>query len=552
MQQAAIIIENARILTMDAAQPRAEAIAIGGNRILALGARSDVAPFRTPSTRIINAGGATVLPGLIESHMHLFQGAVQLDRLAIPGLTGASAIDAIRARAAAEPGNGLILVEQAAYDALGAGVALTRHALDAILPGRPLALMAGDHHTVWANTAALAATGLLDGRALPHGHEVVMAPDGRAAGELREFLAFEALLALTPTGGRESFGLMHGRAPAVAPGPVERASDAALLKRGLAHLARHGFTSFHAMDGDPYQYELVAGLEAEGALPLRARFPFRVLPGMDRTELALAEEWRARFASPLMSVDFIKIFMDGVIESRTAFMLADYDDAPGQRGEALFAQDEFDALCIEAERRGFQIAVHAIGDAAVRRTLDGYAAARRANGVGDRRHRIEHIETIDATDIPRLAELGVIASFQPTHAPSRHYPAEPLAALIGERRMATAFPWRTMRETGARICFSSDWPVVPVNPFEGIANALARPQWKSAPDQRQTLPETLASYTRDNAFAGFAEAQTGMLKQGMLADLVMLSGDIEAATPDEIEGFAAMLTICDGRVTFEA
>jgi hypothetical protein len=553
MPTADIIIENARILTMDAAKPRCEALAITGNRVSGAGARADILQQKAAHTRLIDARGATVLPGLIESHMHLFPGAALLTRLNLAGVTGFEAVAAqIRQRAAEEPGDGILMVEQAHYGTFGEAMPITRQLLDSILPGRPLALMAGDHHTVWANTAALTAAGLLHGMALPAGNEVVLGPDGLASGELREFLAFDAVVALTPTGGRESLGLATGRWPKTPATPAERATDKALLKRGLAHLVQHGFTSFHAFDGDPYQYELMAELEAEGALNVRARYPFRILPGMDFAEFALAEEWRTQYNSSFLKVDFIKTFMDGVLESTTAAMLEDYCGHPGVKGECLFSAAEHDALCIEADRRGFQIAVHAIGDLAVRRTLDGFQAARTANGARDARHRVEHIETLDPADIGRFALLGVIASFQPTHAPGGAYPLEPLATLIGRERMRTAYAWQTLRDTGARLAFSSDWPVAPIDAMLGIKTAMTRAQaFDGAPDQRQGLMDTLASFTRDNAFAAFEEADKGMLKPGMLADVTVLSGDIEAIAPDAIDTLKAAMTICDGKVTFE-
>ncbi|NJR44193.1 amidohydrolase family protein [bacterium] len=181
--------------------------------------------------------------------------------------------------------------------------------------------------------------------------------------------------------------------------------------------------------------DMLAEMEAEGDLTLRARYPFRVLPGMDPGEFALGEAWRERYNSPFLKQDFVKIFMDGVIETTTAAMLDDYGGHRGVTGECLFGASEFDAICIEAARRGFSIAVHAIGDAAVRRTLDGYQAAARATGRSDLRHRVEHIESIHPDDFGRFAELGVIASFQPTHAPGGTYPKEPTRSLLGEERM---------------------------------------------------------------------------------------------------------------------
>jgi predicted amidohydrolase YtcJ len=430
------------------------------------------------------------------------------------------------------------------------GEPITRELLDRILPDRPLALFASDHHTMWANTAALRAAGLLHGRTTPPGSEVVMGADGLAAGELREFESFAPVFALAPTGGREMLGLL-GREPETPPAAAQRAVDRDTLRRGLGHAASLGITSIHNMDGNAYQLELLGEIDAAEGLPLRCRFPFRVLPGMELRRFAEAAELRERWNSDRLRVDFVKLFMDGVIESATAFMLADYSDRPGFRGSAFFETDEFDAVCIEAERLGFQLAVHAIGDAAVRRTLDGYQAARRRHGIRDTRHRIEHIEALDPADLPRFAELGVIASMQPTHAPGGAYPIEPIASMLGRRRLMTAYAWQTLRNAGARMAFSSDWPIAPLDPLTGIRTAMTRPPlFEGAPDERQSLADALAGFTADGAYAEFAEDRKGVLRPEALADIVVLSGDVEAAAPSEIDGLDVVATICGGRLIY--
>ncbi|MBL8583283.1 MAG: amidohydrolase [Rhizobiaceae bacterium] len=552
-QQADLIIENARVLTMDGASPRAEALAIGGDRLLAVGTHEEVAELRSASTEIIDADGATVLPGFIESHMHIFAGSTQLDSLSLAGLAGFDAVaGAVRRRSEERPGERLLVAEQAQYGILG-GEPLDRHTLDRILPAKPLALYAADHHTMWANTAALEAAGLLRGAVVPAGSEIVIGPDGLAGGELREFGAFERLVEMTACGGRDMLGLSTGRDPAVPPMDAERAADRDVLRKGLAYCASLGITSFHNMDGNRYQLELLDDIDRAEGLPVRARMCFRMLPGMPLSDFAEAVEQRRRWSSSRLTMDFVKMFMDGVVESTTAFMLANYSGRPGVSGEALFGQAEFDAICIEADRLGFQIAVHAIGDGAVRRTLDGYAAARRANGVRDSRHRVEHIEVLDVRDLPRFAELGVIASMQPTHAAGPVFPVQPYASLIGPERLRLSFAWQTIRETGARLAFASDWPVAPLDPLLGVRAAMTRTRAADdAPDQRQTLLDALAGFTADGAYAEFAEDTKGRLRAGLLADVVVLSGDVESMTPEAVDELKVACTICDGRVVYRA
>jgi predicted amidohydrolase YtcJ len=247
----------------------------------------------------------------------------------------------------------------------------------------------------------------------------------------------------------------------------------------------------------------------------------------------------------------VKFFVDGVIESGTALMLDDFDDDPSNKGAAIFSAEQFTRLATEADRLGLQIAVHAIGDGAVRRTLDGFAHARRVNGPRDSRHRIEHIEVLHLDDLPRFHELGVIASMQPVHA-SISTPGQVWARRVGRDRWARSFPWQTLRESGAHMVFGSDWPVVTQNPFLGMEAALRRQPWaEGQPRQAQTLADTLAAYTSDAAYAEFQEDVKGQLRVGMLADLALLSGDIEATPPEALPTMTAALTVCGGRIVYE-
>lgn len=552
MNRPELIIENARILTMDPSQPRAEAMALVGGRIAAVGNRRDIDQLASPDTRRIDVGGATVLPGFVDSHIHLFPGGAQLNSLSLAGVTGFDAIaGTIRERAAKEPNAKILMVEQAAYFMFGDDQPMSRQLLDRILPDRPLALFASDHHTMWANTAALKAAGILNGYDVSPGNEIVMGPDGLATGELREFEAFAPVSALTPTGGRDMLGLT-GSEPATPPTAMQRDVDKQKLREALAYCASLGITSFHNMDGNFYQFELLAEIEREGGLTSRGYVPFRMLPGMPLSDLQKAVEMRNRWNSDRLKGGFVKIFMDGVIESTTAHMVEDYCGMPGVRGSSYFTQHEFDAIAVEADRLGLQIAVHAIGDKAVNITLNGYEAAQSANRRRDSRHRVEHIEMLLPSDLNRFADLGVLASMQPTHAPGGYYPPEPILSMVGRERMKTGYAWQTIRDTGARLVFASDWPVAPLDPLLGISTAMTcQPTFDGAPDQRQSLMDSIAGFTRNGAFTEFAEGQKGVLKPGMLADIVILDRDIESVAPEEIAGMKVAGTICGGEMTYQ-
>ncbi|WP_312531988.1 amidohydrolase, partial [Paracoccus sp. (in: a-proteobacteria)] len=457
MPFATLILTNARVLSMDPQNPRAEAVAISEGQILAVGTAAEIAAFCGPDTRSIDAGGRSLLPGFFESHIHVGLGGADLTHLHIGQLHGPDAVAcAFRAFAAQNPDMPLLMAQEAHYAILGKPA--SRHDLDAMISDRPIAMMSPDLHTVWANTAALTAAGLLYGATMPHGHEVVMGEDGLATGELREFEAFGPLISFAGE-GRINLGIATGEEPVPAPTSQQRNADKALLQRGMMHCAASGVTSLVNMDGNHYTLDLLAEMQAEGNLPLRVKVPFHFKPHMGLEALDRASAMTASYDDDWLSSGFVKMFMDGVIDSRTAFMLQDYPAQPGHRAEPLFSQERFDEIATEIDRRGLQIAVHAIGDGAVRLVINGYEAARRANGARDSRHRIEHIELIDPSDVPRLGQLGITASLQPPHAPgAMDFPTEPTMSQIGAARWPDAYLCRSLAQAGAPIVFSSDWP----------------------------------------------------------------------------------------------
>ena len=542
-----MIVTGAKVLTMDEAMPRAEAVALAGGRIVAVGSAAEVLALRGPQTQVIEAGGRTLLPGLIESHMHLFGGA-ELNHLQLTGVRGREALHAAF-HDFARRREGMLMAEGADYSLLPHPV--TRHDLDAIFADRPVAIRAMDHHTVWANTAALEAAGLLHGAEMPRGHEVVMGEDGLATGELREFEAFDAILALAGV-ARMYLGIAHGAEPAVWPSDAERAVDKDHIARGMAHCAAQGFTTLVSMDGNRYTLALLREMQAEGRLTQRVKVPFHMKPDMDLSELDRASAMTAEFADEWISSGFVKMFMDGVVDSRTAFMLQDYPGVPGHRSEALFEAEHFKAVCTEIDRRGLQIAVHAIGDGAVRQTIDGYEAAAKANGLSDKRHRIEHIELIDRADIPRLAELGIIASLQPPHPPgAMDFPIEAMETVFDPARWQDAYLCRTLAEAGAKVAFASDWPVADVSAMRSLQANLTRPVYEGGTTQGLDLGAALYAYTAGGAHAAHMEGLTGQLKVGMAGDLTLIDGDIEAIAAEHLGQTRIALTVAGGRITHQ-
>ena len=550
MTHADLILKNARILTMDAANPTARAIALGHGKILALGDEAQVLAHAGPATRIIDAGGRSLMPGFVESHLHLGLGGNELGHLQLGGRRGMDAMRAaFTAFAAQHPSRPVLMAQGADYGMLDHPV--SRHDMDAIIADRPIAMMAHDHHTVWANSAALRAAGILHGADMPAGHEVVMGADGMATGELREFEAFAPVIALAGE-TRINLGIATGMEPSVPPTAAERAADKEKFAAGLRHCAAHGITSMVNMDGNRYTLDLLREMQAEGNLLARVKVPFHFKPTMPLSDLERASSMARDFNDEWLSSGFVKMFMDGVVDSRTAYMLNDYPDQAGHRSEPLLPPELFNQVATEIDRRGLQIAVHAIGDGAVRTTIDGYEAAQRANGQRDARHRIEHIELIDRADIPRLAALGITASLQPPHPPgAMEFPLMPTLERIGKDRLQDAYLWGTLAKAGAHIAYASDWPVTDVSVTRGIKAALTRTPYDGCGDERLSLMETLRAYTAGGAWAAHMDHITGTLAVGLAGDIVVLDGDIETTPAEKIDDIAIALTICGGRITYE-
>lgn len=509
-----MILGNARLFGHEGAVW----LRIEGGRIAEVGAGA--APAGA-----VDLGGALVLPGFCDSHLHLFAGGVSLGEVNLSAVHSEAALAAALRGAAAGMAAGEMLCGYAAnYDLMGAGRP-DRHRLDAIMGDRPVYIVATDYHCAWANTAALRMAGVLAGG--PDG--VMMGEDGLASGELREFAAMGLVRRMAPSGGREALGLSGLEPEEVS--AEERARDKAALRAAMRECLRFGITTAVNMDGNLYQAELLTEMAEAGELPVRVSLPMTLVPGMSDARRRALLERAASAPVGRLSFGRVKMFMDGVFDTWTAFRTDDYPDRAGFRGEPLFSAEEFARNCIEADAVGLSIATHAVGDGAVRATLDGYEAAARANGRRDARHRVEHVDMLHPEDRARFAALGVIASMQPVHPPgSSGLPLEPTISIMGRGRWGDTFPWRDLRDAGARLAFGTDWPVSPLSPWNALQSAMERQVWaEGVADQRIGFAEALAAYASGGAYALFAEGARGDVAVGMEADLIAVEGFSESA-----------------------
>jgi len=548
-----LIITNARVLTMDPQNPTAEAVVTKGNKIVYVGNKAEAESRMAENTRVIDSRARTLMPGIIDSHFHILSGSLSLGSAPLIDVLSLDELrESLQSYARDHPEYTWVTGTRIGYSILPEGQRLNRHHLDEIIPDQPVILISYDFHTGWANTRALEMAGLLHGADLGLNGEIVMGEDGLANGELREGHAYEPVLSLS-----EIYGVLKGYA-GTSKEPLNLAQVSPhvgkLLREGMKQASCLGITSIHNMMGDPVQLAVLTALESGGELPLRIYFPYTIHPDAPPEAVSEAIAMREGHRGNLVRCGSAKFFIDGVIESWTALMLEDYANKPGFRGESLWDFEDFTSRVTELDQAGFQVIVHAIGDGAIRRTFDAYEAAISENGARDSRHRIEHIELLHPDDLPRFSELGVIASMQPLHAPSKDvWPALVWPECVPQSRWGDAFPWQDIRDTGVRLVFGSDWAVASQDPWWGLQTALTRQSMAPGlPNQRQSLENALASYTRDAAYAEFQEDVKGQLKEGMLADLVLLSEDLESLPVEEIRDIRPTLTMCDGVITYEA
>ena len=520
----------------DGAAP-AGAVAVRGGRIVHVGTSPEVRRMIGPATSVMELHGETVLPGLQDAHVHPIDGGMLATQCDLHGQTDANAyLDAVAAHAGGEPDRDWIT---------GGGWLLTafprgephRELLDRIVPDRPVLLYSHDGHVAWANSRALAIAGIDRGTPDPAGGRIVR----DAGGE--------------PTGT-----LVDGAVDLVAPHLPQPTHEDRLagLRAGQAHLHGLGITAWQDAHVEPD--ELAAYREAAAAGWLTARVVAALWwhreEGLEQIEAF--EQQRADAAIGRLRADSVKLMLDGILESRTAFMTSPYLGADGHAGTPFIEPGLLHAAVTELDRRGFQAHFHAIGDGAVRLALDAVEAARSANGMTDHRHHIAHLEVVNPADVPRFAPLGVVANIQPLWASDDDQMRTLRVPLLGPERAGWQYPFASLLRAGATLAGGSDWTVTSANPLLEIEVAVNRidPDTRDrapfTPGERLTLDAAARAFTIGAAFVNHLDSVTGTIEVGKLADLVVLDRDLRDRDVGPIGDATVRQTYVEGERVFGA
>jgi predicted amidohydrolase YtcJ len=553
-EDASLILTNARVYTLNWDEPGldgsvmpnaphdesgwhpdAEAIALQGGEVLFVGSSDDAMEFKGDSSRIIDLAGATVIPGLVDSHTHVFGLGALLDQVNLVGVaTEEEAVALIVERAKSVP-KGEWIIGRGWDEGAWANRYPDKAMLTAAVPDHPVFMGSLHGFAGWGNQAAIDAAGIAAETEVPVGGEMRMGSDGQPGGLFLN-QGVEMLSGAVPEPSRETL------------------TNQLLL--GLHQMAADGYTAVHDAGLDSEAMSILEELEAADKLPVRV---YAMLSLRDED---LIREWIEKGPDSdndsMLVTRAVKAYYDGALGSRGARLLYDYADQPGRRG---ISGDDYgfnEALNAEAMKAGFQIAIHAIGDAGNREAIDILESVFQEDpSTASNRHRIEHAQVISTEDIPRLGQLGIIASMEPPHAMEDKSWAE---QRLGPERILGAYAWRSLRKAGTRLTFNSDNPGSDHNIFYGLHSAITRQDKNRQPeggwyaDQRMTADEAVRAYTKWSAYASFREDKAGVIEAGRWADLTVMDVDplvLAEQSPGDILSGRIILTIVNGKVVYE-
>jgi hypothetical protein len=532
--QADRIFVNGRVWTGEPGRPFAEALAVRGTAILAVGSSADIKGHAAKGTEIVDLRGRFVAPGFIDAHLHLLGGSLSLEELRLDDAFTFGALAArVRDWAAAHPEAHWVTGEGWAYAAFADGLP-SRTQLDAIVADRPAWLVSYDGHTGWANSAALRLASVTRETKDPPGGTIVRDGKGEPTGALKE----------------SAMDLVARLVPKLLPHEKERA-----LRNGIAQAAAWGLTSVHQAGIDEEELEILA--RALAAAPrLRVFVALDIERDPTPGTLARQDELRQRYASDRLRVGAVKGSVDGVVEAHTAAMFEPYPG--GGTGLPRWTQEELDRTVAAYDRAGWTVMLHAIGDRGIDMALTAFERAARANGTTGRRHRVEHVEVPRLADLPRFKAAGVVASTQAMFPYPNQNHLGVYVPVLGPERAGRALAFKAVDDAGAVQAFGSDWPVFTAEVVRGIACAVTRttvegtPTGGWEPSQRISVEAALRHFTRDAAFAEHAEKEKGTIAVGKLADFVVLSQNLLTVPPERIKDTKVLLTVLGGQDTWRS
>ena len=547
---ATLVLTNGKVFTADARGTTAQAVAVDGARIVAVGTDAEIAS-RFTAARTIDLKGRLVTPGFNDAHIHFLGGGLSLLRVDLVGArTLAEAKRRIAAKVKELPAGAWVLGRGWDHTLWG-GQWPARQDLDEVAPNNPVFVQRVDGHVSWANTLALRKANVTRDSRAPEGGEILRDAEGNLTGILKETAA----------------GLV-GR---VVPAPT-REEKMRALERALAEARRYGITSVHDAVSGYDTLAIYRELLAAGRLTVRVAEWLDFNAPVEELKRQ-RDEFAALKVDPLrIRITALKGYVDGTLGSRTAAMLAPFSDDPHNSGIPRRPPEELTRMVVERAQARFQITLHAIGDRANRMALDGFEASLKQDNAANvlsrsnlhvppskfagsiLRHRIEHAQVVAPSDFARFRDLGVVASMQPSHAISDKRWAQD---RLGEYRVLGAYAWHTMQSFGVHVPFGTDWPVEPISPYLGLYAAVTRQSTEGEPaggwwpQERLSIADAIRCYTAEPAYASFEEKEKGQIAPGMLADLVVHSRDLLTIKPAEILQTEAVMTIFNGQIVYE-
>ena len=529
---ATVIITNANVYTVDKRQPTAQAVAIIGERIVAVGSKADIEQWKGPKTQVVDAHGRLLMPGFDDSHVHFVDGGAQLDQVQLNDAASAQEfVRRIKEQVAKTPKGEWVLGGDWDETKWSPADLPTKDLVDAVTGDVPIFLNRYDGHQALANSAAMKLAGVTAQTADVPGGVIVRDAQGNPTGIFKD--AAQDLVA-----------------KAIPPMSHERRLRA--TKRALAYAASLGVTSVQHMNPSYEDIEVYSELAEKGELTTRIYAAPMETGWQDQAKLGLRRAW----GSSYLRLGAVKGYADGSIGSRTAYLFEPFTDEPGNIGilsDEMHPPSAMHDRLMAADAAGLQLRIHAIGDQGISMILDIFADIEKQHGYHDQRFCIEHAQHVAQKDFERFAKLHVIASMQPYHAIDDGRWVE---ARIGHERAKGSYAWRSMLDHGVKLAFGTDWSVAPLNPLLGLYAAVTRATLDGKnpggwiPEQRITLPEAVEAYTLGSAFAEFQENEKGSITPGKLADIIILDKNIFAMTPEEIRDVKVETTMVGGKVVY--